>query len=396
VSPAVRKLGLLASLYFSQGLPFGFFFQALPVILREQRVDLGKIGLSTLLALPWALKFVWAPLVDRVYIDRWGPRRSWILPLQLLSVVLLGALSAFDPAQGLAPLLVAVGLTSLVAATQDVASDGLAVELLEPHERGLGNGIQVGGFRLGSILGGGVLLGSIELLGWRLTCLLMAGALVLASVPVLLHREPPRRETAPEATRPSVRGFLRQPGVLGWLAVVAAYKAPDALATAMLRPFLVDEGLGKTEIGWMVGTAGFSAGLLGAVLGGVLLQRLGRRRSLVVFGILQAAGVACYAAAAVVPCGLATLTGLCAYEHFAGGMATCALFTVMMDTCRREAAATDYTVQACVVVIATGAASAASGFLAQALGYGGHFSLAFLLCLASTAWIGLRDWEGKE
>src|SRR5262249_10870370 len=133
--PSLGKLGLLCALYFSQGLPFGFFTQALPVLLRKQGLSLGEVGLSSLLAMPWALKFAWAPLVDRWFHPGVGRRRSWILPTQLLSASVLVACAARPPGPDLRPLLGAVFAVNLLAATQDIATDGLAVDLLDPEER---------------------------------------------------------------------------------------------------------------------------------------------------------------------------------------------------------------------------------------------------------------------
>jgi predicted MFS family arabinose efflux permease len=151
----------------------------------------------------------------------------------------------------------------------------------------------------------------------------------------------------------------------------------------MLRPFLADRGVSLAEIGKLLGTVGFVAGLLGALAGGALVNRLGRRRALLTFGALQALTVASYAWLALGPLPRTPLYVLCAAEHFAGGMATAALFTCMMDWCRPHSSATDYTVQASAVVIATGAAASASGFSAQALGYVRHFALAALLAAAA-------------
>jgi MFS family permease len=151
--PLGYKAWLLASLYLAQGLPYGFFTQALPVLLREQGLSLTAISATTLLFLPWALKFMWAPLVDRL-----GTPKQWLLPLQLAAVAGAAALSLVDIAGALWLLLLALFLFNLVSATQDIATDGLAVNVLSPRERGLGNGIQVGGYRLGMILGGGLLL----------------------------------------------------------------------------------------------------------------------------------------------------------------------------------------------------------------------------------------------
>jgi PAT family beta-lactamase induction signal transducer AmpG len=168
------------------------------------------------------------------------------------------------------------------------------------------------------------------------------------------------------------------------MGLIVAYKAGDAFATGMLRPFLADAGLSLADIGWLLGTVGFVASLFGALAGGALVNRVGRRNALVLFGLLQAAAVAGYAFLAIGRSGHLMLYGLCAAEHFAGGMATAALFTCMMDWCSRETSArTDYTVQASAVVIATGVASAIAGFSAQSLGYFGHFCLATVFALAA-------------
>lgn len=380
-----RRLGLLGSLYMCQGLPFGFFTQALPVLLRRQGISLEGIGLSSLLALPWALKFLWAPLVDRYFFPRLGRRRSWILPLQGLTTLALGLMALREPGEGLSAVLVAVLIVNLLSATQDIATDGLAVDTLEPGERGWANGIQVAGYRAGMIVGGGALLVAFDRLGWGLTFALMALLVAALSVPTLLARE---AERAGEGERAASVGaiavsFWRRPRARQVLALLVVYKLGDAFAVGMLRPFLADLGLSLSDIGWLLGTVGFVAGLAGALAGGALVPRLGRRRALVGFAILQAVSVLGYAYVARVPSGSSLLTALCAFEHFAGGMATAALFTCMMDWADRRAAATDYTIQASAVVIATGVAAAASGFSAGNLGYPLHFGLAAAMAALS-------------
>jgi RhtX/FptX family siderophore transporter len=378
------KMGLLGSLYFSQGLPFGFFTQALPVLLRKQGLSLGEIGLASLLAIPWALKFLWAPVVDRHSIRRIGRRKSWLVPLQLTSVAILAALASSGRTNSMAVLTGAVLLLNFVAATQDIATDGLAVDMLAPSERGFANGLQVAGYRVGMIVGGGLLLILHDRLGSAGTFGAMAGLTALATLPIIIAREPQR--SGPDEERPSANiHFLRRPGAARLLLLIVAYKAGDAFATGMLRPFLADAGLSLKDIGWLLGTVGFVAGLVGALCGGVLVNRLGRKNALVGFGLLQAAAVAGYAYLAIGKRSFAALYTLCAAEHFAGGMATAALFTCMMDWCSRRASATDYTVQASAVVVATGIASALSGFSAQALGYFAHFCIATALALGALA-----------
>ena len=382
------KLGVLGSLYFSQGLPFGFFTQALPVLLRKQGVSLGEIGLASLLAMPWAMKFVWAPVVDQYWIARVGRRKSWIVPLQLASIGILAALATSSSSRSMTVLMGAVLLLNLVAATQDIATDGLAVDLLAPSQRGFANGLQVAGYRVGMIVGGGVLLILHDRLGDAGAFLSMAVLTGIATLPIAIAREPRRPE--PQG-RPGMNvHFLRRSGAPQLLALIAVYKAGDAFATGMLRPFLADSGLTLADIGWLLGTVGFVAGLLGALCGGVLVNRMGRKQALVTFGLLQAGTVAGYAYLTIAHPTPAALYTLCAAEHLAGGMATAALFTCMMDWCSREASATDYTVQASAVVIVTGVASAVAGFSAQALGYLGHFGLATALALG--ALIAVQRW----
>ena len=383
------KLGLLTSLYLSQGVPFGFFTLALPVLMRERGLSLPDIGLTSLLALPWALKFLWAPFVDRVWLRSFGRRRSWIVPLQLLSVAVVAALAFVDPRTGLRTMMASLFLTNLIAATQDIATDGLAVELLADGERGYGNTVQVAGYRVGMILGGGFLLVVFGRLGWTITFLAMSAILAAATVPIAFHRERPPPATADpiRAGMPEIGAWidvLRRPGMGTWLAVLALYKGGEALAYGMVKPLLVDRGLSVEDVGWLIGSAGFAAGLAGAVLGGVLVNRLGRSRALLVAGLLQLVGILAYVAPAAGLAGLRALAAASVVEHLTGGMATVALFTIMMDVCG-ESAATDYTLQASVVVIATGTASTLSGFVAARLGYAGHFAVAALFSAAGLA-----------
>lgn len=399
------RFALLLSLYFAQGLPFGFFTQFIPVMLRMQGASLQLIGASYLLALPWSLKFLWAPLVDRYGSRTFGKRRSWIVPIQALTVVTMLGLSLMDPTRSLRWLFGSVLLFNLLASTQDIATDGLAVDMLRASERGVGNAIQVAGYRVGMIVGGGLLLPIYEHFHWSMTLLAMAVTMLLVSVPILLHREAPlAQEPVPEAgayrTRGGglggiARGALtsitafdwKRPGILRWLVLLLTYKTGDAIASGMVRPFSVDQGASMGQIGWMLGVVGFSTGLLGAVIGGVLVNRLGRRRALLGFGSLQAVSVATYALLASSHPSIGALAAAAGFEHFAGGCATAALFTTMMDVCRPERAATDYTVQSCAVVIATGAAASLSGVITHHLGYLTMFSISAALCVLGLVYV---------
>ncbi len=394
------KLALLTTLYLSQGLPFGFFTQALPVLLRQQEASLTAIGFSSLLATPWMLKFLWAPAVDRYHWPRLGRRKSWILPAQILAVLLLCGISFLRPEIHLPWILGAVLLANLLAATQDVATDGLAVSLLTHRERGLGNGVQVAGYRLGMVIGGGALLVAFGRLGWSATFGIMAGILAIATLPIALHHE---EESAVDPDElpdigEIVSGILKRPGMGRWLALLVAFKVGEALGGGVVRPMLVDLGLDMEDIGWMLGFAGFLSSLVGALAGGAMTTWLGRRRALVAFGLLQATGVAAYLAPVFGYTSIETLYVVTVYDHLVGSMATAALFTAMMDACDPDQGGTDYTVQASVVVMATGLGATLSGLSADTFGYFWHFVIATALTVAGAAvvWWGFSSSPGAS
>ncbi|MDP9142878.1 MAG: MFS transporter, partial [Pseudomonadota bacterium] len=189
----LQRWSLLAALYLAQGIPYGFFTQALPVLLREQGLSLKMISATSLLYLPWALKFLWAPLVDR-----YGTRRQWLLPLQMSAVIGAALLSLIDAASALWLLVLALFAFNLISATQDIATDGLAVNLLTARERGLGNGIQTGGYRVGMMLGGGLLLWMFAQFGSQAMFIAMTAMLAMTVLPVLfLSEERPALKRAP-------------------------------------------------------------------------------------------------------------------------------------------------------------------------------------------------------
>ncbi len=370
-------LGILAALYIAQGLPFGFFTQALPVLLRSRGVSLEGIGFASALALPWALKVLWSPWVD----GGRGRRRARLLPLQAATALVLLGLGLLGNGT-LGVLLGGVCLLNLLAATQDVATDGLAIDLLPPNARGLGNGVQVAGYRVGMIIGGGAVLGLMHRFGFEAAMFALAALMVLATLPLLRHREasptaPPRRHSG--------WGLLRRRGALRLVAVLVLFKAGDGMATAMLRPMLFDRGVDLPTLGVVLGGAGFGAGLLGALVGGAAVPMLGQQRALVVFGAAQAVSLLGYVVLATTPLTMTNMLFLTSIEHGAGGMATAALFTAMMGWTHEPAAASEYTLMSCIVVIASGSASALAGVFAQAHGYVALFELATALGFAAVA-----------
>jgi PAT family beta-lactamase induction signal transducer AmpG len=356
---------LLGSLYLAQGLPYGFLTQTVPVLLRLEGASLTTISASRMLLLPWLLKALWAPLVDRWHNPLIGRRRTWLLSMQAASVLLFLCLGLAQPDSVLPLLLWTTFLASLFAATQDIAADGLAVSLLRPEQRGWGNGLQVAAYRLGMALGGGALLVAFASYGWLTSTALMAVLLALCSLPVLLWREPPSEPPTGGALWVPIATMLRRPGMGVWLGLIFSYKLGEQAGGSLVKPFLVDAGMDLEDIGWL-GAFDSLASLAGAIAGGLLTTRLGTRCALVTFGVAQAALVGAWVWPAL---SRATLhaAAVTVVDGFIGSMATAALFTAMMERVRPADGGTDFTLQASVVLLASFVAGAVAGPLADGL-----------------------------
>jgi MFS family permease len=374
-----HKILLLSALYVAQGLPYGFFTQALPVLLRDAGLSLKAISATSLLFLPWALKFLWAP-----FVDHRGTRRQWLLSLQVAAVGGALLLTQVDLSRGYVTVLAAAFLFNIVAACQDVATDGLAVRILDSKERGLANGIQVGAYRIGMILGGGLLLWIFARSGWATMFACMAGLLALTILPVLPLREPPRAAATTQSTAQVALGWaerLRVPGMAALIVLICGYKFGDSMVASLVGPFMRDAGISKEMIAVMKGTVGSLASLAGAAAGGWYAFRAGRRAALLTCGLLQTASLLFYVAAAFGHGGMAMFWAGNVAEHLFGGMATVALFTLMMDAADPAHAGTDYTLLACAIVVAMGLANFTAASIADAVGYGPTFVIGFAISL---------------
>jgi MFS family permease len=376
-----QKITLLVALYFAQGLPFGFFTIMVPTVLRQSGQSLTTISLAgTLLTLPWLLKFLWAP-----FIDRRGTRRGWLLTLQLSGLAVAAAISQL-PFEGNYMLLFAAAFVfNMIAATQDIATDGLAVRMLDARELGIANGIQVGAYRVGMMFGGGVLLSILALSDWSFAFVGMATLLAATIIPVLLMREPSQDA---RAIRPSVAQLsftwlrrLLTPGILLLAALIFCYRFGDQMLTNLLIPFLTDKGLDLARIAVLKGQVGNAVSIVGAFAGGWLAYTTSRRTALLVSGVGQVASFMLYVAVALGAGGIGLLWAATIAEGVLGSMATVALFALMMDASDPEHAGTDYTLLACVVIVVGMIASLCAGRLADLFGYTTAFTTGAILAL---------------
>ncbi|MGL5160298.1 MAG: putative ferric acinetoferrin MFS transporter permease subunit ActC, partial [Acinetobacter junii] len=234
------SLSVVVVLYLAHALPLYFYNVALPAILRHQGVDLRWIGMLSLLYIPWAFKFFWAPLIDRFYFKKLGKRKTWLLFTQIalvLGVVAL-ALTQFDYGLGV---FVIVGLwISTFAATQDIAIDGYTVETFSESEYRLGSMAQSIGVALGSMVGGAATLWLYQLYGWQTALISLAAMTALTMLAIFQIKEKSNAEKISKQQPSLIRAFKR-PEMLWALALIVCYRIVEAPAMAMLNPMLIDQ-----------------------------------------------------------------------------------------------------------------------------------------------------------
>lgn len=399
-----RTYLLLFSLYWAQGLPVGFMTHALPVILRAQGVSLAHIGGFGLLMLPWSIKVFWAPLVDRFGYSYLGHYRSWILPCQWLSVLVLIGLS-FLPIESLNhPIylwvfFVALLGMNLVGATQDIATDGLAVNILQAKQQHWGNTFQVVGSRLGFIVGGGAILWALDWLDWQKTFLILAALVFLNTLPILMFKEPQHAakqvlvqaqskmsfHARLAAIREYLRYFVEAPVLYAWLWVLLSFKIADGLAGPLLKPLMVDLGLSFSQIGIYVTMLGAMAALLGAGIAGLMLKWWSRAHALIIFSVLKILSLVAYAYLAElyeqqVDVAHWLIYSINAAEDLCSAMLLVVMLTLIMQYSRKQYAGTDFTFQVAIMATVSGVLYTLSGMLGDALGYANYL---LLICIVA-------------
>jgi len=365
------KIILLAALYISQYLPTTFFIQTVPVFMRQQNLSLGAIGFLGLLVIPSALKFLWAPLIDRYCLPRLGHYRGWIICFQSLLIATLLVAATLSVQTNITRLLICMFLAFFFSASQDIATDALAINLLAPQERGIGNSVQASGNFLGAIIGGGAALILLEKVGFSQILVLMAIALLLCLIPILFYQErnlPPSTNSLKSYFQPFFRFFSR-PGIGFWLLVLLLYMISENVSGTLIRPLLVDRGLSLSDIGWLLGTASYIARIVAALIAGVLITRWGRRRSLISFGIIANVATLLYILPALGVANPPILYIICMLVSGLQSMAYTALLTAMMDRSNPATAGTDYTTQISAVFVGIVITTVLSGLIADNIGY---------------------------
>ncbi len=373
-----RKMVLLGGLYITQFLGLGFIITAIPAIMRASGAGLDSIAWIYALGLIWAIKFLWAPLIDRYGSKRHGHYRGWLILLQSLMIISLVCAAFLDIGSQMPILAVFLVFASFFSATQDIATDALAVTILAPEERGLGNSIQTAGGLIGNIIGGGLVLIAYQWIGWSASLLILAAGTAIPLFTILRHKEQPAPadQRAEKVGMKDLYRFFGRPGMGRWVPVLLVYGLAISLAYALINPMLVDLGWSLDRIGFAVNIVGMLASIAGAGLAGFVVQRLGRKPAMLWTSLLVTVSIiGLYLPGSGIE-NTAVIYGTIMLMLLAYGANTTILATMMMDKSDPSSAGTDYTLQYSLFSILAFVASGGALVLAEAIGYTGVLTAA--------------------
>jgi len=370
---------------FSSGLPLLLTGSTLKFWMREEGLDLTTIGFFGLVGLPYTLKFLWAPFMDRIVPPYGGRRRGWMLITQVFLMIALASMTFVQPAVHLPAIAGLCLLIAFASASQDIVLDAYRREYLSDDELGIGSSIFVNGYRIGLLASGALTLVLAEYLSWSTAYFIMGLCLLVGIVATIMAPEPAIDVPPPSSLHEAFVGpfleFCRRPGWVSILLFILLYKIGDSMASEMLSPFWVDLEVSKPQIAAIVKTFGFAALLTGGLLAGLVVYRWGIIPSLLIFGVLQMISTAGFAVLAIVGNHLPTLTAVIAFENLTGGMGTTAFVAFMASLTDKRFTATQYALLSSFMGIPRVLAGSVTGLMATWLGWAGFFVVCTLLAI---------------
>lgn len=373
----------LAGLYLAQGIPTYLIAAALPPVLRNYGVSKSTIGLFSLLMLPLVLKFLWAPLVDRIQLMNIGHRRSWIVPMQVITSAGIALMAFLEPTDVMGLFFICT-LLAVAMSTQDIASDGYATQKLTAQTRSIGNACQGGAVAFGVVIGGTLSLVMFETVGWTPTLLFVAAlSLLPLLVTPLMEEHNGTSAVGPARSglhKPSICAFFKRPEAVQILIVALLFRASEGFVKAMEGPYLVDAGLPLSWIGYLSGASAATAGIIGSGLAVALMRGHKTQRALITLGLLR---TICFSLFALHAIGwleeMTPVMGAAVFQTFIRYMEIVVLYSLFMSVASKDQPGTDFTLLACAQLIVYLVGSSLSGVLADYAGYSTLFVFATVL-----------------
>lgn len=371
-----RRMFTALIMGFACGLPLLLTKGVLQAWMTREHIDLSLIGLTNLLAVPYSVKFLWAPFFDRFTLSFLGRRRGWLLVAQIALMLAIAVMGLSNPRISPLIMIIAALLVTFFSASQDIVVDAYRREDLADEELGLGSALYVLGYRIGMLLssGGGLIMA--DHMSFNTVYLIIAACMAPAVLTTLLTPEPGVAEkpgTLREAVIDPLVEYFSRREALWMLAFILMYKIGDIMASNITTPFYIDIGFSLTEIGTVTKLLGFWAIIAGASLGGVMMLRLGINRSLWVFGFLQAVSTAGFAVLAHIGYSIPALAAVIGFENLSAGMGTAAFMAFMASITNKKFTATQYALLTSFMAFGRDVLSSPTGFLAKHMGWENFF-----------------------
>lgn len=386
-----RRMAICVFTGFSSGLPLYLLFNLVPAWLRSEQVDLKTIGLFALIQFPYTWKFLWSPLLDRYVVPAFGRRRGWMLITQVALLLVIAAMGAFSPQSDLNTIAWIATLLAFLSATQDIVLDAYRRELLADNELGLGNAVHVNAYRIAGLVPGSLSLVLADFQPWS-TVFIVTALFMLPGIAMTLMVQEPHRATPPKSLREAVvepfHEFITRKGwnsALLILAFLFFYKLGDSMCTALATPFYLDMGYSKTEIGLVAKNAGLWPAVIGGLLGGLWMVKIGINRALWLFGVVQVVSIFGFAWLAsvghhadITSVELAQLAIVIGLEALGVGLGTVAFVAFIARSTHPAYTATQFALFTSLMAVPRTFANAATGWLVETMGW----TEFYLLCAA--------------
>ncbi len=365
---------------YASGFPLLLLGSTLQAWMKNEGVDLTQIGLVSLLGLPYVLKFLWSPLLDRYSLSFLGRRKGWMALFQILIVTGIFGLSTINPSEDLGALAFWALLISFASASQDIVIDAYRREILPDEELGLGSSLYVNGYRLAMLASGAFALYLADQIPWGEVYKWLALMMLPTFFFTLIAPKEGTENVAPRDLKTAVIGplveFFTRPGALLMLSFIWLYKVGDSMASNMTTPFILDIGYSKTDIATVAKTFGMIATMSGGLIGGVLMLRMNMKWSLVLFGILQAVSTLGFSFLPHLPLAVSSLALVIAFENLASGMGTAAYSAYMASLTNKQFTATQYALLTALMGVPRVILSSPTGYMSKVMGW----EMFFIFC----------------
>lgn len=397
-----RKMAAVLLLGFSSGLPLYLTSRTLQAWMTVEGVNLTTIGFFSLVSLPYSLKFLWSPMIDRLGFPFLGRRKGWLAVTQVALAAAIALMALGRPSEALRLVAINALAIAFLSATQDIVVDAYSADILNPNELGAGSSLKVLGYRAAMIAAGGGALVLADHVSWPVVylmfgvmMLLLLAASTVVPEPVLTGRPP---SSLREAVKLPFAEFFDRIGKArgAWiLAFIVVYRLGDAMINNMTTAFLIRTGFSQTDIGVIQGGVGLFATMAGIIAGGAVMSRIGMNRSLWVFGVLAAASNLAYLLLALAGRNYALMTGAIIIENFFYGMVNAAMVGFLMGLCNPRFSATQYALLSSVLAAGRDVLAAPSGRIAELTGWPVFFLLSIAAALPGMALLPLFAPWGK-